>query len=122
VSGRVGIGQAKHGSTILPRSTVEQLRSDIDHGRTCDKIDAPDPSIAPLGSDEEAAGTPPDPAAVEVARALELSRPCPSSSSSRRGSSRGGPSRTGLGAAWLLIAFAVALGAGLTSWMLWLGR
>jgi hypothetical protein len=94
----------------LPRSTVEQLRNDIDHGRTCDKIDAPDPAVAPLGSDEEAAGTPPDPAAVEAARTLELSRPCQSSSSYQ-----------GMGAAWLLIAFTLALGAGLTSWMLWLG-
>jgi uncharacterized protein HemX len=95
----------------LPRSTVEQLRNDIDHGRTCDKIDAPDPSVAPLGSDEEAAGTPPDPAAVDAARSLELSRSCQPSSSGQ-----------GMGAAWLLIAFAVALGAGLASWMLWLSH
>jgi hypothetical protein len=94
----------------LPRSTVEQLRNDIDHGRTCDKIDAPDPSVAPLGSDEEAAGTPPDPAAVEATRTLEVSRSCPSSP------------RRGIGAAWLLITFASALGAGLAAWMIWLGR
>jgi hypothetical protein len=100
----------KHGWTILPGSTIEQLRSDIDHGRTCDKIDAPDPAVAPLGSDEEAAGTPPHPAAVEAARALEVSRSCQS------------PSSRGMGAAWLLIAFASALGAGLAAWMLWLGR
>jgi hypothetical protein len=94
----------------LPRSTVEQLRNDIDHGRACDKVDAPDPSVAPLGSDEEAAGTPPDPAAVEAARTLEMSRSCQSSSPG------------GMGAAWLLIAFATALGAGLAAWLVWLGR
>lgn len=90
------------------RSTVEQLRDDIDHGRTCDKIDAPDPAAAPLGADEEAAGTPPDPGAIETARAGELSRLCQPAS------------QGGAGAAWLLIAFALALGAGLVAWMVWL--
>lgn len=41
-----------------PRRTIEQLRDDIDSGRTRDKVDFPDPAAAPLGSDEEAAGTP----------------------------------------------------------------
>jgi hypothetical protein len=111
VSSRVAIREStriEHGSTTLGRSTVEQLRDDIDHGRTCDKIDAPDPAVAPLGADEEAAGTPPDPAAVDAARALEGSRPC------RPASHRGAV------AAWLPTAFAVALGAGLVGWMLWL--
>jgi hypothetical protein len=94
----------------LSRSTVEQLRNDIDHGRTCDKVDAPDPSVAPLGSDEEAAGTPPDPIAVEAARTLEVSRSCPSAS------------HQGIGAAWMLIAFTLALGTGLAAWTLWFGR
>jgi hypothetical protein len=91
----------------LKGSTTAQLRDDIDHGRTGDKIDAPDPAVAPLGTDEEAAGTPPDPCAVEAARTIELSRPCKSIS------------RSGVGAASLLIAFAFALGAGLVAWMLW---
>jgi hypothetical protein len=89
------------------RSTVEQLRDDIDHGRTGDKVDAPDPSIAPLGSDEEAAGTPIGPGAIEAARTVEMSRP------------HQAPSRDE-NAAWLPAAFALALGAGLVVWMLWL--
>jgi hypothetical protein len=93
----------------LKGSTTEQLRDDIDHGRTGDKIDAPDPAVAPLGTDEEAAGTPPDPCAVEAARTIELSRPCKSIPPS------------GVGGAWLLIAYAVTLGAGLVAWMLWQG-
>jgi hypothetical protein len=92
----------------MNRSTVEQLRDDIDHGRTCDKVDAPDPAVAPLGADEEAAGTPPDPSAVEAARTLEVSRACTPRS------------RRGIDAGSLLIAFALALGAGLIVWMLWL--
>lgn len=38
--------------------TVERLRADIDSGRTGEKVRYPDPAAAPLGSDEEAAGTP----------------------------------------------------------------
>ena len=90
--------------TVLKGSTTSQLRDDIDHGRTGDKVDALDPTVAPLGTDEEAAGTPPDPCAGEAARTLELSRP------------RKSTSRPGLGAAWLLIAFVFALGVGLVAW------
>jgi hypothetical protein len=86
--------------------TVEQLRNDIDAGRTGDKVDWPDPAAVPLGADEEAAGTPPDPWAVETARTIELSRPCKSIA------------YHGVGAAWLLMTFAAALGAGLVSWIL----
>lgn len=39
-----------------PRN-VEQLRDDIDSGRTGDKVPVADPAAAPLGSDDEAAGT-----------------------------------------------------------------
>jgi hypothetical protein len=93
----------------LKGSTVEQLRDDIDHGRTGDKVDALDPAVVPLGADEEAAGTPLQPATVDAARTLEVSRP------------RASTDPRGAGAAWLLIAFASALGAGLVAWMLWLG-
>jgi hypothetical protein len=86
--------------------TVEQLRNDIDAGRTGDKVDWPDPAAVPLGADEEAAGAPPDPWAVETARTIELSRPCKSIA------------YRGVGAAWLLMTFAGALGAGLVSWIL----
>src|SRR5712671_6791201 len=87
-------------SLILNRSTISQLR---------DKIDWPDPAAVPLGTDEEAAGTPLDPWAVETARRIEISRP--SKSIAHRG----------VGAAWLLIAFAAALGVGLVAWILWQG-
>lgn len=38
--------------------TVERLRADIDEGKTGEKVRYPDPAAAPLGSDDEAAGTP----------------------------------------------------------------
>src|SRR6266446_6089866 len=93
----------------LNRSNISQLRDDIDAGRTGDKIDWPDPAAVPLGTDEEAAGTPPDPWAVETARRIEVSRPCKSIA------------HRGVAAAWLLIAFAAALGLGLVAWILWQG-
>ena len=58
-----------------PGDTLEQLRADIDSGRTGDKVSAPDPAMAPLGTDEEAAGTPPSPAAIALTRRLETSHP-----------------------------------------------
>ena len=57
--------------------TAAQLNADIDSGRTGDKNPALDPSLAPLGTDDEAAGTPPTPFRVKLARRFEnLNRWC----------------------------------------------
>lgn len=48
--------------------TVEWLRRDIDAGRTGDKSPGSDPATAPLGTDDEAAGTPVAPAIAELER------------------------------------------------------
>lgn len=40
------------------RVTSDQLRSRIDRGVGSDKVSHPDPAAAPLGADDEAAGTP----------------------------------------------------------------
>jgi len=45
-----------------PNMAAERLRNDIDAGRTGDKVPYPDPAAAPLGTDDEAAGTRPPPA------------------------------------------------------------
>jgi len=52
-------------------ATTAQLRDDIDRGRTGDKVNFSDPAAAPLGTDEEAAGTPPHPDTVAAAREME---------------------------------------------------
>jgi hypothetical protein len=52
--------------------TTEELRREIDAGRTGDKVKAGDPAAAPLGTDEEAAGTPVSPEAVELTRSREV--------------------------------------------------
>ena len=54
-------------STSGRPSNVTELRARIDAGRTGDKVPGIDPATAPLGTDEEAAGTSPGPAAVTTA-------------------------------------------------------
>ncbi|MBS7539496.1 hypothetical protein [Ancylobacter lacus] len=51
--------------------TVDRLRHDIDRGLTGDKVPFPDPAAAPLGTDDEAAGTPASPEAIAHARRVE---------------------------------------------------
>ena len=53
-------------------ATADRLRADIDSGRTGDKVAAPDPSAAPLGTDEEAGGITTPEEALEKARQAEL--------------------------------------------------
>jgi hypothetical protein len=56
-----------------PRAArTEELRKDIDEGKTGDKVPFRDPAAAPLGSDDEAAGHPPTPEAVALARENEI--------------------------------------------------
>jgi hypothetical protein len=85
--------------------TVDQLRHDIDRGRTGDKVAWPDPASAPLGTDEEAGGDPARPGEVERARRQERIA----------GRNR---LHSGLGYAWVLITLIVLLIAGLLAWLL----
>jgi hypothetical protein len=55
-------------------ATPDQLRHDIDSGRTGDKVRASDPAAAPLCTDEEAAGTSIDPELVAKVRDAERER------------------------------------------------
>ena len=86
-------------------STLEQLRSDIDHGRTGDKVEGSDPAAAPLGADEAAAGTPLHTRTVSISRDVE-----------RRAQNRQREKGT-IGAAWILIGFVVVFAIGLSLWM-----
>lgn len=61
----------KSNRPVAPEPTIDRLRFDIDHGRTGDKVNYPDPALAPLGTDAEAAGHPPSQAEIGLeARAL----------------------------------------------------
>jgi hypothetical protein len=55
--------------------TSAQLRDAIDRGATGSKVPYPDPAAAPLGTDDEAAGFPPDPDAVHEAYRQETGTP-----------------------------------------------
>jgi hypothetical protein len=61
--------------------TTAKLKHDIDRGRGGDKVDVIDPAAAPLGTDDEAAGTPASEEAVAKAHRDEVAN---SSASSER--------------------------------------
>jgi len=52
--------------------TSAKLKHDIDSGRGSDKIHAIDPAAAPLGTDDEAAGTPPTRRELDMAHRSEI--------------------------------------------------
>ncbi|WP_342152605.1 hypothetical protein [Methylorubrum sp. SB2] len=51
--------------------TLAQLKAQIDAGATGDKVAAHDPGLSPLGTDDEAAGRPPEAARIGQARRQE---------------------------------------------------
>jgi hypothetical protein len=53
------------------RPTAAMLKGDIDSGRTGDKNEVFDPGLSPLGTDDEAGGTPPSGFRVALARRME---------------------------------------------------
>jgi hypothetical protein len=75
--------------------TTDRLRHEIDSGVTGEKVAAPDPAMAPLGTDDEAAGTPPSAAAIAESRRFETRHVSTHTEQNR------------LGSAWILIAFVV---------------
>ncbi|WP_128255295.1 hypothetical protein [Falsirhodobacter deserti] len=54
--------------------TTDRLRSDIDSGRSGDKVNFSDPAMSPLGTDDEAAGTPNTPEQIRMAAQHETTR------------------------------------------------
>lgn len=55
-----------------PIENPDQLRIAIDQGHGADKVDATDPAAAPLGTDDEAGGSPIDRSQVRLAAAYEI--------------------------------------------------
>jgi hypothetical protein len=62
----------KHDKPARRGPTTAQLRDAIDRGRTGSKVPYEDPAAAPLGTDEEAAGTPPSPEQIRAAMRFEV--------------------------------------------------
>ena len=94
-----------------PVETTEQLRIAIDQGHGGHKVDASDPAAAPLGTDDEAGGTPNSAAQVRLAGTHEI-QARPSSPRQRI---------SGIGHAWWLIGFTVLVGSSILASVLWLG-
>jgi len=92
--------------TKKPIETTEQLRIAIDQGHG--KVDATDPAAAPLGTDDEAGGTPNTAAQVRLAAAHEVR---PNKKKQRN---------TGIGHAWWLIGICLFMGASIVVFALWL--
>ena len=92
--------------TTKPIETTEQLRIAIDQGHG--KVDATDPSAAPLGTDDEAGGTPNSYAQVRLAAAHEI-RP----NKKRQRTS-------GLGAAWWVIGGSVVMAVSIVASAVWI--
>jgi hypothetical protein len=90
-----------------PIETTEQLRIAIDRGGG-GKVDAGDPAAAPLGTDDEAGGSPNTVAQVRLAAAHEI-RP----NNKRQRTS-------GIGPAWWLIGFSAFIGASIVASVFWL--
>lgn len=64
---------ARHKNSGVGKPTAQELRAAIDHGATNEKVAFPDPAAAPLGTDDEAAGTPDAPFRIATAFQQELS-------------------------------------------------
>jgi hypothetical protein len=92
--------------TSKPIETTEQLRIAIDQGNG--KVDATDPAAAPLGTDDEAGGTPNSYAQVRLAAAQEV-RP-----------NKNRQRTTGLGAAWWVIGGSVFMGVSIVASAVWI--
>ena len=105
-----------HASLNDAQPTTAMLKADIDSGRTGDKNEVFDPGLSPLGTDEEAGGTPLKPEQIRQARLDE---------SKRRW--RFGPSKTSAahdkgdsGTLGLYIGLIVAVALVITAGLYWL--
>ena len=104
-------------------TNVDQLRHRIDRGRTGDKVSYPDPAAAPLGTDDEAAGTPPAPDEVRTAwRAERAAGPAPSSQALERARDSASGSLLGMLLLVILVVFCcvTVLGLALAVFTIWL--
>ena len=100
-----------------PRPNPAMLKGDIDTGRTGDKNEVFDPGLAPLGTDEEAAGTPPTPGQVALARRQETGQRWKDGSPAAASAAHGKDDR---GVHIGFIGLIVAIGAVIIAGVLWL--
>jgi hypothetical protein len=89
---------------------ADELRDALDHGLGGDKVNFTDPAAAPLGTDDEAAGTTPTPEQVEMALAAEIGERRDDPTSGRRDRTIASLQNGGYGGgAWIIAILAIAL-------------
>lgn len=103
-------GNARSGS-----AEASQLRETIDKGGAGDKVGFSDPAAAPLGTDDEAAGTPPSPDQVRMAQRLEGRRSEAEVEKQTPAERNSGISK------WTAVAIAVAVLVVLVVTWMWIG-
>lgn len=92
-------------SSSSPSPTTQELKRDVNAGKTGDKIPQGfDPGLSTLGTDDEAAGTPNTP--EQVASAIRLETRGAASPSAEQGSDN--PKRA-MPAVWIMVAAIVAV-------------
>lgn len=92
--------------------TAQQLKADIDSGKTGDKNAGDfDPGLSTLGTDDEAAGTPDTPEQVAAARKLERARPSQPAEQSATLPTPGYPAVWTVAVAFAAVVVTVALAA-----------
>ncbi|XBQ16021.1 MAG: hypothetical protein ABL308_13825 [Oceanicaulis sp.] len=77
-----------------PRGPTSRLKAQIETGASGDKVAYPDPGASPLGTDDEAAGRPPEPERVEMSMKAEH-RADPAGHPPRQTAPRPGPVEDG---------------------------
>ncbi|MCW1933661.1 hypothetical protein [Pararhodobacter zhoushanensis] len=103
-------GPASSGPASSGPADASRLRDAIDRGGTGDKVAFSDPAAAPLGTDDEAAGTPPTPQQVRTARLHEAGRAQPKAHKPTPAEINGGV-RWWTAAVVILVALAVLVAA-----------
>jgi hypothetical protein len=99
--GSAMVGQRKH---------ADELRHALDRGLGGDKVNFTDPAAAPLGTDDEAAGTTPTPEQVDLALAAKIGERRDDPTSGRRDRTIASLQIGGYGAgAWIITILAIVL-------------
>lgn len=97
--------------------TTDRLRHDIDSGRSGDKVPFIDPAAAPLGTDDEAAGTSPGRLEMKKAQKAEIRPDAPASPVDERGRTISGELTT-TSWFWIYVAIAVLVVIGIVAFLI----
>jgi hypothetical protein len=95
-----------------PKANPAMLKADIDSGATGDKVNAFDPGLSMLGTDDEAGGTPNSAERVNLARQQE-SKQRFAAGAAKTGAAHGGSSKALYGFVALIVLVGIVVTAAL---------